>query len=523
MVNSTNPERRKIMASLVLGGGALFLGAMGGYTGNRALTQVNELESHLTHVESIAQNSASYIIYQDSYGRVYARNGNNGNVDYEGLDASDVIQSAVNAVANENTQGVIYVKAGQYSLSRPVTLSSGVSIVGVYPVRSNVYPAPPDWPNSVIYGGTVFTGDGTFDALVGDNLIGVNLINLGFRNFRNAINVGSPNALGIAFSVIRNIFLDYPTEAGLRITNFEHLLVNNIQGILNPSSKLMYLINNNGNWDGGNSVFTEVYAVGNPLYTEGVIHLEAVENALGFMVFIRPQVNMLNAEGKGIGILLENKTSRSDGLSKVSMYGIDVEGPVEEALRLVGVQDSFFNFHFSWSGQAWTVHLMDNQYGVPTVSNIITAPFGSILNDSAWENIIIMPWITRMSATPPHTAGIYGLTIVKHPLTEATRPAIYAGDAYSVFDNMYSMYEPGRATKGYATIPPGQVKVTVKHGLRLKPTYVLLTPQATNGNIPKVAVDNVDSESFDIVINEPQQGEVTVYYYAGTFPPMPSS
>ena len=521
MVNSTNPERRKILASLALGSGALLLGAMGDYLGNKALMQTNELKSHLSRAESVIQNSASYIIYQDPYGKVYAKNGSNGNVDFEGLDASSVIQSAINAITNENTQGVIYVKAGQYSLSRPLTLSPGVSIIGVYPVRSNVYPAPPDWPNSVIYGGTVFTGDGTFDALVGNNVIGIALINLGFRNFRNAINLGSPDSLGIAFSVIDNIFIDYPSEDGLRIMNFEHLLISNVQGVLNPNSKLLHLINDNSNWDGGNSVITEVYAVGNPLYTEGVIHLEAVENALGFMVFIRPQVNMLNAGGKGIGILLENKTSRSDGLSKISMYSIDVEGPVEEALRLVGVQDSYFNFHFSWSGQAWTVHFMDNDNGVPSVSNIVTAPFGSILNDSAWENIVIMPWITRMSATPPKTAGIYGLTIVKHPLTGATRPAIYAGDAYSVFDNMYSMYEPGRVIKGYVTIPPGQVKVTVKHGLRLKPTYILLTPHAVNGTIPKVAVDNVNDESFDVILSEPQAVEVKVYYYAGTFPQSP--
>jgi len=76
---------------------------------------------------------ASYIIFQDDAGRIYAKNGKTGQIEFFGTDASKVIQNAINALAG---RGKIFIKIGSYNLSSPiqVSISSGsITIEGEGP------------------------------------------------------------------------------------------------------------------------------------------------------------------------------------------------------------------------------------------------------------------------------------------------------------------------------------------------------------------------------------------------------
>jgi len=66
------------------------------------------------------EQCASYIIFIKN-GTVYARNGLTGKIDYQGPDASVVIQSAVDALTSG---GTIFFKAGSYVILKTLTVQT---------------------------------------------------------------------------------------------------------------------------------------------------------------------------------------------------------------------------------------------------------------------------------------------------------------------------------------------------------------------------------------------------------------
>jgi len=63
-----------------------------------------------------------------------------------------------------------------------------------------------------------------------------------------------------------------------------------------------------------------------------------------------------------------------------------------------------------------------------------------------------------------------------------------------------------------ATIPAGQTKVTVTHGLGGLPTCVLLT--GTHSEVKAPWVENPTASTFDIVVESPVTTDRNVYWYA---------
>jgi len=76
--------------------------------------------------------TASYTIFKVG-DTIYAKNGTTGEIEFSGTDASQVIQSAINALTNG---GKILIKAGTYLLSSPLTLNRYISLVGEEPYKS---------------------------------------------------------------------------------------------------------------------------------------------------------------------------------------------------------------------------------------------------------------------------------------------------------------------------------------------------------------------------------------------------
>jgi len=68
----------------------------------------------------------SYIIFQES-GKVYAKNGRTGQIEFSDADVATVIQSAINTLTNG---GKIVIKSGYYELLNTIQLHAGISIEG---------------------------------------------------------------------------------------------------------------------------------------------------------------------------------------------------------------------------------------------------------------------------------------------------------------------------------------------------------------------------------------------------------
>src|SRR5207245_1236318 len=104
-IEGSHVSRRKFLQGLVIAG------ASGG--AGLALSQVLAppvFAGSITDVEP-----ASYIIYIDSGGTIYARNGTTGAVDYSGPDAATVLQNALGAASSG---GTIFFREGTYNLSK---------------------------------------------------------------------------------------------------------------------------------------------------------------------------------------------------------------------------------------------------------------------------------------------------------------------------------------------------------------------------------------------------------------------
>jgi hypothetical protein len=88
-----------------------------------ALKVVDEVRAKLPPV-----TEASYIVYKegDTY---YTKNGRTGQVEFSSSNASEVIQYAINRVADEGG-GMVFIKAGVYNIKSPIAMKSGVSLVG---------------------------------------------------------------------------------------------------------------------------------------------------------------------------------------------------------------------------------------------------------------------------------------------------------------------------------------------------------------------------------------------------------
>ncbi len=68
-------------------------------------------------------DTASYIIFKDG-NTIYAKNGTTGKVEFQGTDASGVMQSVVD---NLTEGGRIYIKQGSYVLTKTLIIPSGAT------------------------------------------------------------------------------------------------------------------------------------------------------------------------------------------------------------------------------------------------------------------------------------------------------------------------------------------------------------------------------------------------------------
>jgi hypothetical protein len=448
---------------------------------------------------------ASYIVFTDG-SKYYAKNGSTGMIEYSDTDASNVIQYAINKVSALNG-GIVYLKAGRYMLGSSIVLKSGVILQGEGWNRQNIEPYAPETGKTV--GGTVLDASAGIDAITGINIDAGGIRDLAIDYPARGIVLGDNNVLGCAYFHIRNVRIYKPSIRGIEVTNFQYLRIDQLYIIDVPSGSDKtapgaWFKNDHSNWAGGNSVFTDIFIRGGA-QADGVMLFEAINLPLNLIEVIRPQINMWGSSGVGSGIRLINNTNDLGSLSRINIYGIDVEGNPEAALRLEGVTDSFFEF--AYTDAVYYAHLKGSPTGISTYMNIITGRVNKIKNESMWENWVISsyPGFSVVSG------GIFGLVIMRNPVSGNNRPAIHIGTSVLYLDERYSIRHPGR-NFGVTTISAGSTRVTVSHGLSKTPTTVIVTPLAQPPG--KLWVENITSTSFDIVTDTAPTSGLNVAWYA---------
>jgi len=80
-----------------------------------------------TDVLAYPKQVASYIIFRQG-DTIYAKNGSTGAIEFSGIDASQVIQSAINSLS----EGTVFLKPATYVIDNPIYLKWGVNLISCF-------------------------------------------------------------------------------------------------------------------------------------------------------------------------------------------------------------------------------------------------------------------------------------------------------------------------------------------------------------------------------------------------------
>lgn len=241
--------------------------------------------------------------------------------------------------AMDKAKSRVFVKDSSYNCTTALTLQPGIALEGEsMPQITNVDPTPPEnntfTTNANGDTGTVLTTTGSNDCFVGNSLRTVSITNMGLSNFANGFNIGKANTLGIVKSQFARILFS-SVATPINVMNFQYLRLDQIYAWL-PTTNFILAQNNNVNWFGGNSLWTDVFAHGCK-NVNGAISLIATAGNLNLIECHRAQVNMEDAafsgSTSGYGLYLQGLASTALCQSNV-FVGLDIEASPLNAVRL---------------------------------------------------------------------------------------------------------------------------------------------------------------------------------------------
>jgi len=93
-----------------------------------AIVYSQSSNENITIVSGSFTETASYVIFKVG-DTIYAKNGTTGEIEYSGTDASQVINNAISS-ASSSGGGVIFLKAGIYTISSPIIMKENVRLCG---------------------------------------------------------------------------------------------------------------------------------------------------------------------------------------------------------------------------------------------------------------------------------------------------------------------------------------------------------------------------------------------------------
>jgi hypothetical protein len=258
------------------------------------------------------------------------------------------IQEAINKAKSR-----VFIKDASYTATTALTLQPGIALEGEsMPQLTNVDPTPPEnitfTTNANGDTGTVLTTTGNNDCFTGNLLRTISISNLGLSNFTNGFNIGKANTLGITKSTLRRILFS-SVATPLNVQNFQNLNLDQIYAWL-PTTNFILAQNNNVNWNGGNSYWTDLFAHGCK-NVNGAVSLLAVAGYLNMIECHRLQVNMADSgfvgSTTGYGLYLQGQQN-SAFCQNNEFYALDIEGTPLDPVRLE--DNSHYNYvHLAYS------------------------------------------------------------------------------------------------------------------------------------------------------------------------------
>jgi len=303
---------------------------------------------------------SSYIVFTDG-SKYYAKNGLTGAVEYNDVDAAEVIQYAVDKL--KGIGGTVFIKSGTYVFGKSVMLWSSVHVVGearglsVYDIGgahmgSNgvVIKLPKTVTHAFIVGGGSYC-DNTFGDVALKNIAvdGGGIIKIGSEGECWG---ASPVTLE---NLMASFWSNYPNGSDIYAVDIWHSLHVYGRQIYTDGGPVLRLATDfkNKGWGFGNSVFEEIMSNGAPS-TVPNIHVYSAgdpnKTVWNLLIFIRPQTL-----GGGAGFWLNGESS---DVRDVTIIGANFENTPGLVLR-GRVSRVFVNAHYPWN-----IRLCKNTSGV---------------------------------------------------------------------------------------------------------------------------------------------------------------
>ena len=307
-------------------------------------------------------------------------------------DSTAAIQSAINSLSS--TGGTVYIPRGNYKNSGLIAVT-GVSLRGdppqvvAYPISGGLAP-----DLSITPAGGTWIDCTSVNCLTGSALRGVGLHDIGFKNWSGyAISMGSNNVDGISFSNWSDLYFVgintiNSSQGAIQLENFQHITTTHV--VVSNVNVCMNLVNINGYWTGGNSVFTNTFcavagksvASGNNTYPGVELQVltpsSGANEGLNDISFYGLQVNaFLFAPGDGTATQIQAIGQNNAGgyITGLRIDGLDLEAAAPNAM-LYNVYLNYVrgaHIHYNISNNA----TYDFATGAGTIQNEVDCPNGN--------------------------------------------------------------------------------------------------------------------------------------------------
>jgi len=407
---------------------------------------------------------ASYIVFTDG-SRYYAKNGSTGIIEYSDVDATKVIQYAVDRVG-EQGGGKVFIKRGMYSISGTISITKdGVIIVG----EGFVGLETPQW-------GTVLK----MSSGVNKDMFDIYARKVMLKDFTIDMNLNSGRA----------IYAHRGAPEDLRLRDIY---------IINVNATAIW---DNG-WHGSYIGVTIEKVRGHPNYA---IWLEGDRNFLSHItlysvdygIYLKGNRNFISS----FSIFNSYRAVTIVGNYNVLADGI-IHGPANDGIVIQGATGNLLTglkiYMAGWQ--------TNNTYDAINIQSYGTTPSRKniIIGNHIFSDYTNLPKYCVEEVDPNQDYNIILYNVFEGWASGAVRKqglnTVVRGNIGYVTEN-----------SGVATISAGSTRVTVSHGLANAPSKVLITPLGQPPN--KLWVENITSTSFDIVTDTAPTADLNVSWQA---------
>jgi parallel beta-helix repeat protein len=495
------------------------------------------------------KSEASYVVFKGDDGRVYAKNGSTGMVEYSDVDAAKVIQYAINSVGKAGG-GRVHIKRGLYIITTAI-VDNGYDYVEVSGEGRGTVLKVADGVATSVFKIWYRTGWVIRDLVIDGNKANVpavtpappadydgtqNGINFRGTTYSKIINVEVRNVKyhgivlwdGSNYNEVRGCYIHdngddtspYKETGGLLIfMNSQNNVVQGNISVYNFRRQFYISAGSSRNVIIGNILVGGVYTGGG---TAGILLYDGVENSVvvGNLILgdgMHPYYGIVLSEYQGVKArynLVANNVIYRPGGYGIYTYGDDYYN------EIVG------NYIYSSGSVGIEVGRNDIAIGnrvcgavnqgiyvrtgnAHIINNYVEGARTGIFLANATNTLVRGNIVVNNTSFGIREYGTCDYnTIIENILRGNPTPVVKLGA------NTVAKRNTGYATEssGVATISAGSTRVTVSHGLATTPTKILITPL---GQPPgKLWVENITSTSFDIVTDVAPSSNLNVSWYA---------